>query len=122
VEKQFKFNMQSDHARFALTALLVLAFLALVPGAAHAQSQGFSVPFIQDFGCSVVKWMKGPLAILIFVIVIFATLVIGMIAKMDWAKIISVAVIFGIISALAGFLANNSYMQNMAGLAGCLMY
>lgn len=121
MEKAPKFNMQSEQLRFVLCALLVLAVLALMPGAAHAQSNGFSVPFIQDFGCSVVRWMKGPLAILIFVIVIFATLVIGMIAKMDWAKIISVAVIFGIISALAGFLANNQYMQSMAGLSGCLM-
>ena len=109
-----------EHFRVLLAVMPMFAIVTLAPTVAHAQSTTFNVPFISDFGCSVVKWMKGPLAVLIFVIVIFATLVIGMIAKMDWAKIVSIAVIFGLITALGGFLANNQYMQGMAGLSGCL--
>jgi type IV secretory pathway VirB2 component (pilin) len=120
MEKSPKLDLKSPNVRFALITLFLITALALLPNAAHAQTSSFDVPFIQDFGCAVVKWMKGPLAILIFVIVIFATLVIGMIARMDWAKVISVAVIFGVISGLAGFMANNQYMQGLAGLAGCL--
>ena len=68
--------------------LLLLAFLVLAPASAHAQT--LQVPFIQEFGCSVVQWLKGPLAILIFILVCVAALVIGMITKMDWARIITV--------------------------------
>jgi type IV secretory pathway VirB2 component (pilin) len=105
------------------TVLGTVGFLALtlVPETALAQSSGgFNVPFISEFGCQVVQWMKGPLAVLIFIIVIIATLVIGMITKMDWGRIITVAVIFGLIVAVGGILGNSQYIQNVAGLSACL--
>ena len=98
--------------------LLVLALLLLVPGVAHAQ--GIQIQFIQDFGCSIVQWLKGPLAILIFILVCVATLVIGMITKMDWARIISVCVIFGILISIGSILGNSSAIQNAAGMSSCL--
>ena len=98
--------------------LLLLAFLVLAPSSAHAQS--IQVPFIQEFGCSVVQWLKGPLAILIFILVCVATLVIGMITKMDWARIITVCVIFGILISIGAILGNSSYIQNVAGMSACL--
>jgi type IV secretion system protein TrbC len=99
--------------------LVLLALLALLPTSAHAQSQ-LQVPFIQEFGCSVVQWLKGPLAILIFILVCVATLVIGMITKMDWARIITVCVIFGILISIGAILGNSSYIQNVAGMSACL--
>lgn len=98
--------------------LLVLAWMLLSPGPAHAQ--GIDIPFIADFGCSIVQWLKGPLAILIFVLVCVATLVIGMITKMDWARIISVCVIFGILISLGSILSKSSSFQNAAGMSSCL--
>lgn len=98
--------------------LLLLAFLLFAPSPAHAQS--IQVPFIQEFGCSVVQWLKGPLAILIFILVCVATLVIGMITKMDWARIITVCVIFGIVISIGAILGNSSYIQNVAGMSACL--
>lgn len=98
--------------------LLLLAFLVFAPSPAHAQS--IQVPFIQEFGCSVVQWLKGPLAILIFILVCVATLVIGMITKMDWARIITVCVIFGILISIGAILGNSSYIQNVAGMSACL--
>lgn len=100
--------------------LLLLVLIALAPTAAHAQSGSLSVPFIQDFGCSVVQWLKGPLAILIFILVCVATLVIGMITKMDWARIITVCVIFGVLVSIGSILSNSSYIQNVAGMSSCL--
>lgn len=107
-----------QNLKTALTATLVAALLAVMP--IDAMAQNFDIPFITQFGCSVVKWMKGPLAILIFVVVVIATLVIGMISKMDWSRIISVCVVFGIIIGLGGVLANSSYFQAMPAMQSCL--
>lgn len=108
-------------SRVPFAGLAVLAFLTLLPGVALAQSgSGFQVPFVQDFGCSVVQWLKGPLAILIFVIVVVVTLVMGMIAKMDWGRIISICIIFGILIGLGSILSSSNYIQNIAGMSACL--
>lgn len=109
-------------SRLAVAAAMVLvAMFGLVPEAhAQAGAGGFSVPFINEFGCNIVAWMKGPLAILIFIIVCVATLVIGMIAKMDWARIIQVCVLFGIVIAIGSILSNSSYIQAVSGLSACL--
>ena len=114
--RQNQWNDQN--LKTVVTATLVAALLAAMPLEAMAQS--FDIPFITQFGCSVVKWMKGPLAILIFVVVVVATLVIGMISKMDWSRIISVCVVFGIIIGLGGVLANSSYFQAMPAMQSCL--
>lgn len=108
-----------QNLKAVMTAMMVAALLAVMPMEAMAQSS-FDIPFITQFGCSVVKWMKGPLAILIFVIVVVATLVIGMISKMDWSRIIAVCVVFGIIIGLGGVLANSSYFQAMPSMQSCL--
>lgn len=117
--------MQTTHtlsARPARLGWVMFAILvALVAPSAHAQAAGgFSVPFINEFGCNIVAWMKGPLAILIFIIVCVATLVIGMIAKMDWARIITVCVLFGIVIAMGSILSNSQYIQSVSGLSACL--
>ncbi|MEJ8838106.1 TrbC/VirB2 family protein [Ramlibacter sp. AN1133] len=96
---------------------LVTAF-ALMPGPAYAQQ--IQVPFVQEFGCSVVQWLKGPLAILIFILVCVATLVIGMITKMDWARIITVCVLFGLVVSSGAVLASSSFVQNVPGFSACL--
>lgn len=114
--RKTRFNDQN--MKTVMTATLVAALLAVMPMEAMAQT--FDIPFITQFGCSVVKWMKGPLAILIFVVVVVATLVIGMISKMDWSRIISVCVVFGIIIGLGGVLANSSYFQAMPSMQSCL--
>jgi len=105
-------------SRMLAVTLVLLAMLAVIPSPAHAA--GIQVPFITDFGCSVVQWLKGPLAILIFIIVCVATLVIGMITKMDWARIITVCVIFGVLIGLGSILSSSNYIQNVSGMAACL--
>ncbi len=107
-------------AQLLLAAMVLLVLLSLSPGAAYAQSQGIQVPFVQDFGCSIVQWLKGPLAILIFVMVCVVTLVFGMITKMDWGRIITVCIIFGILIGLGSILSSSNYIQNISGMSACL--
>jgi type IV secretion system protein TrbC len=99
--------------------LLLIVLFALAPTSAHAES--FDVPFISEFGCSVVQWLKGPLAILIFILVAVATMVIGMIAKMDWGKIIALCVLFGLVISFPSIVSKSSYIMNVTGMNACLM-
>jgi len=101
-----------------LFVIALFMIIALLPGPAHAQQM--QVPFIQVFGCPVVQWLKGPLAILIFILVCVATLVLGMITRMDWARIITVTVLFGVVVSSGTVLANSSFIQNAAGISACL--
>ena len=100
-----------------LVAVVMLMLALFTPSAAFAQIQ---VPFIQDFGCSVVQWLKGPLAIVVFVIVVVVTLVFGMITKMDWGKIITVCILFGVLLGMGSILSNSGYINNIAGMGACL--
>ena len=111
-------SLRQSHARWPLVLALLLVASALLPGSALAAD--ISVPFIQDFGCSVVKWLKGPLAILIFVIVCVVTFVFGMITKMDWGRIITVCILFGVLIGMGSILSSSSYIQNVAGMSACL--
>ena len=123
MQKQFQALAQShrenQNLKAFVTAGLVAALLMALPMQAMAQT--FDIPFITTFGCNVVKWMKGPLAVLIFVVVVVATLVIGMISKMDWSRIISVCVVFGIVIGLGNVLAGSSFLQSMPSMQSCLL-
>ena len=91
---------------------LVLAALLLLPAVSHAAAgSGFSLPFITGIGCDIVKWMKGELAVIVFVLVAVATFVVGLFAKMDWTKILSVVVIYGILQGLIGILLSTNTIQ-----------
>jgi type IV secretory pathway VirB2 component (pilin) len=80
---------------------------ALVAASPLVASAAINLPIIDGVGCDVVNWMKGPLAILVFLIVAVATFVIGLFAKMDWTKILTVVIIYGILQGLAGLLLSN---------------
>lgn len=91
---------------FAKSAALI-AFASL-PMTASAQ---FALPIVDGVGCDVVNWMRGPLAILVFLIVAVATFVIGLFAKMDWTKILTVVIIYGVLQGLAGLLLANGAIE-----------
>lgn len=83
--------------------IVALALLAL-PVFAQSTSGFDALTGSSGIGCTIVTWMKGPLAILIFVMVAVVTIVVGMFAKMDWTKILSIVVLFGILQGLATIL------------------
>lgn len=120
MNQSFKTPAIMAELRSMLIATLVIAVLVLLPSPAMAQTSGWPPAFVSDIGCTIVQWMKGPLAVLIFVVALVAALVIGLIAKMDWSRIIYLVLIFGIISGLGGLLANNSALQSWSGLSNCL--
>jgi type IV secretory pathway VirB2 component (pilin) len=86
-----------------LAATLFVFLLLVAPTSAHAQ---LAIPFVENIGCAIFKYMMGPLAILVFIVVVVAILLVGLMAKMDWAKIITAAVIFGIIQGFLSVLAS----------------
>ena len=96
-----------------LVAIGTMATLLVMPSEAAA---AVSLPFIDGIGCTVVQYLKGPMAIVIFMIVLVSTLVVGMISKMDWGKIIGVVVIFGLLQGLGIILITSG----MIGLPSCM--
>ena len=99
---------------------LVLLLPALRPTAAYAQSGPIQLPIITEVACPIVQWMQGPLAIIIFVCVVAASLLLGMVAKMDWGRIIFVTVILALLVGLGGIISNSSTLSGMLGASACL--
>jgi type IV secretory pathway VirB2 component (pilin) len=83
---------------FALAALLA------APMASHA---AFSLPVVTGLGCDILAWMKGELAIIVFLAVTVVTIVVGMFARMDWTKILGVVILYGILQGLATILLSS---------------
>jgi type IV secretory pathway VirB2 component (pilin) len=107
-------NPQFPHvSRYANVSriIVVAAMLLLLPTMSFAQTTGFSLPFITGIGCDIVRWMKGELAVMIFVIVAIATFLIGLFAKMDWTKILSIVIIYGLLQGLIGILLSTNTIQ-----------
>jgi type IV secretory pathway VirB2 component (pilin) len=89
--------------------LMIASLLLLLPELAAAA--GFSLPFITGIGCDVVRWMKGELAIIVFLLVSVATFVVGLFARMDWTRILSIVVVYGILQGLASILLSTNTIQ-----------
>ena len=78
----------------------VAAAAAGLLACAAARADEFDLPLVSKIGCALVEWMTGPLAVVVFLIVVISTLVIGIFAKMDWTRILTVIIIYGIIQGL----------------------
>lgn len=110
-----KSHLNSPTNNALIKALIIVAMFMALPGSAFAQS--FDLPIITNIGCKIIAWMQGPLAIVIFLLVAVVTIVIGMFAKMDWSKIMSIVVLYGILQGLGTVLITSGFV-NMP--AGCL--
>lgn len=103
---------------FARDVLIVALALLALPVFAQSSTSGFdALTGSSGIGCTIVTWMKGPLAILIFVLVAVVTIIVGMFAKMDWTKILSIVVLFGILQGLATILG--PFLSSVSGTS-CL--
>lgn len=76
--------------------ILAAGALMLVAGPAMAAGS-FTLPGFSELACTVIDWLRGELAILIFFVVVVVSLIVGFFAKMDWVKILSVIVLFGLL-------------------------
>lgn len=99
---------------------LAAALGLLTPTIASAAGAELDLPLITEVACPVLQWMQGPLGIVIFLCVVVSSLVIGMIAKMQWDRIITVTVILAILVGLSNIVANVDAVSSAAGLSTCL--
>ena len=112
---------QIKPSEWALMQLLCVLAMVAIPLDSYAQfaGGGLNLSFVDNIACKVITWMKGPLAVMIFVIICVATLVIGMISKMDWSRIISVCVIFGIVVSIGSIVAGSNMVSGSTFMATC---
>lgn len=68
----------------------------------------FNIPFLNQLGCQLFSFFTGSLAIWAFILVAAGVLLIGLLAKIDFAKLVGAVVIFGLIQGLGTLLANSS--------------
>jgi type IV secretory pathway VirB2 component (pilin) len=109
-------NFHQERTSSLIPALLVLGIFMALPQAAFASD--FNLPIISTIGCKIVSWMQGPLSIVIFLLVAVSTIVIGMFAKMDWSKILSIVVLYGILQGLFSIVSS---MGAIPLPSGCLI-
>lgn len=89
----------------ALSAFSTLAMAQTAPGGGAFSSLGLGA-----LACTIIQWLTGELAIIVFFIVGIATFLVGMMMKMDWAKIVALIVMFGLLQGFTGLFG--SYIQN----------
>lgn len=75
---------------------------------------------ISQFGCSIYDFLTGPIAIWAFVLVVIGTLLVGLLAKVDFSKIITVVVIFALIQGVGTWVFSNPDFSAKLGTASCL--
>lgn len=80
--------------------LAALMMLIAADAKAASAGTGFGLTALNDFVCKVIEWLRGDLAVMIFFIVVIVTVVVGLFAKMDWTKILSVIILFGLLQGL----------------------
>ena len=99
-------QVQSNTTRNLLVMLTIMA----VSSAAFAGGGGgeslIKLDFIDKIGCGIVLFMQSTLAPIVLALVVVVTIVVGMFAKMDWSKIVSVLILFGILMGLGKILAS----------------
>lgn len=102
-------------------AKLVAASLVTLAGTASAQSGGaLDTAMLGNFGCAIYNFLTGPLAIWAFILVLVGTLLIGLIAKIDFSKIIVVVVVFALIQAIGTYVMSMDSVASKIGTASCL--
>lgn len=97
------------------TAAAMLCLLALAPPALAQSSSTFDLPLVNTVGCAVIRWISGPLAIIVLFLVAVVVMLIGMIGKMDWSRILTVVIIYGIVQGLVGGALNLGVINPPAG-------
>jgi len=96
---------------FSTSDKVLVAFFTLLQ-AQSAHAQGFTLPGFSQLGCTIMQWLTGELSMYIFFIVVIVTLLVGFFAKMDWAKILGVIVLFGLLKGVVTLFASSGFMRS----------
>ncbi len=101
---------------FRLVAVvLIMLVIGLAPEVAYAQSSAFDLPIVNTIGCAIIRWISGPLAIIVFLLVAVSAFVIGLFAKMDWTKVLTAVILYGILQGIVGGAFNLGVINPPAG-------
>ncbi len=103
------------HIKLTAQDKYLIAFFAMLQvQAAHASGGGgFTLPGFASLGCTIMQWLTGELSMYIFFIVIIVTLLVGFFAKMDWAKILGVIVLFGLLKGVVTLFQSTGFMRSV---------
>lgn len=93
-----------------LQALAIMAVCMLLPAEAFAQVADGGLTLVTGLGCKFVSLLRGPMAIVVFLVVCVATIFLGMVTKMDWAKIFGVVILLGILQGIVTILASTGML------------
>jgi len=94
----------NDHQRQIGRLLAIGLATVTASTAAHA----LSLPFLNNIGCQIYNFLVGELAIWAFILIAAGTLLLGLVAKIDFSKLLGAVIIFGILQGLAGLLVSTS--------------
>lgn len=94
--------------------------IAAILASGQASAQNIDTTMLGSFGCAIYTFLTGPLAIWAFILVLVGTLLIGLIAKIDFAKIIVVIVVFAVIQAIGTYIMGIPSVAAKLGTATCL--
>lgn len=94
---------------------------AVVSRIAHAANDNeINSELLGKFGCSIYNFLTGPLAIWAFILVVVGALLIGMIGKVDFSKIIVVVVLFALIQGIGTWAMGVDSIASKLGTTNCL--
>ena len=88
--------------------------------AARAAEGEINSELLGTFGCSIYTFLTGPLAVWAFILVVVGTLLIGLVAKIDFSKIIVVIVIFALIQGIGTWVMGVDSVASKLGTTSCL--
>lgn len=97
---------RSNVARNIVILMAIMAASSVAfAGAGGGGESLIKLDFIDKIGCGIVLFMQSTLAPIVLALVIVSAIVIGMISKVDWSKIITVLILFGILMGIGKILS-----------------
>ena len=100
--KLSNFNfINNTRARVAMVGTLAY----VTASSAMAAGNRLEVGILSEFGCSLLDFFTGSLAVWAFILVAAGILVIGLLAKVDFSRLIAVVVVFGVLQGLGSWVA-----------------
>ena len=120
MSKSVKSTVSTKTSKFAKFAAASTALYGGLMQAARAAEGTIDSELLGTFGCSIYNFLTGPLAVWAFILVVVGTLLIGLVAKIDFSKIIVVIVIFALIQGIGTWVMGVESVASKLGTASCL--
>lgn len=120
IGKKVNTNMAKNLSKFIAGTAFAFAGSAFAQTTPPATASALDTAMLGNFGCAIYNFLTGPLAIWAFILVLVGTLLIGLIAKIDFSKIIVVVVVFALIQAIGGYIMGMDSVSTKIGTASCL--